>query len=136
MRPILTRELRNLGVGINSLQVHSNTQEDNPSDQESQEGITSMQDQELQVPQEDLENQEFQENSKVLQTMATPVLATAINPFHSDLDITTEIGKKFWTTATKGLDESLKYNGDKKEILTFLRNIERQGEKFGFASVG
>ena len=47
------------------------------------------------MPQEDLENQEFQENSKVLQTIATLVLATAINPFHLDLDITTEIGKKF-----------------------------------------
>ena len=59
------------------------------------------------------EPQVLQASEAIIQTMTTPVTATAINPFHSDLDITTDAGKNFWTTAIKGLDESSKYNGDK-----------------------
>ena len=110
----MTRELRSLGIDASSEQEDSNTQEDSLLDQASQEENTSVQVQESQVPQEDLENQEFHEDSEFSETMANPALATDINPFHSNLEITTEAGKKFWTTGTKGLDESLKCDGDKK----------------------
>ena len=132
----MTRELRSLGIDASSEQEDSNTQEDSLLDQASQEENTSVQVQESQVPQEDLENQEFHEDSELSETMATPALATNINHFHSNLEITTEAGKKCWITATKGLDEILKCDGDKKDILMFLRNIERQGEKYGFATIG
>ena len=68
--------------------------------------------------------------------VANPVSAKLVNPFHDTIDFSTDSGKKFFIAATKGLDEKDKYDGDSKKILTFLRNIEEIGEKYGFASIG
>ena len=77
---------------------------------------------------------EAQKNTQ--ETISTNVTATSANPFHNDADVLTDQGKKFWNAETKGLDESNKHESNKNKILNFLWNIERQGDKYRFASVG
>ena len=54
-----------------------------------------MQAEESVVPQENSKNLEPQEVAQAMQNMTTPVAANAANPFHSNLDISAEAGKKF-----------------------------------------
>ena len=65
--------------------------------------------------------------------MANPIAAQQITPFHNAIDLTTDSGKKFFITATKGLED--KYDGKPTGMLPFLKRTQEQGEKFGFASV-
>ena len=65
--------------------------------------------------------------------MANPITAQQINPFHNAICLTLDSGKKFFVTATKGLED--KHDGKPTIILPFLKRTQEQGEKFGFASV-
>ena len=67
-------------------------------------------------------------------TMATPVSAQAVNPFHNNIDLSADAGKTFFLAATKGLED--KYDGKALEILTFLQKVRDHGIKYGFASIG
>ena len=65
--------------------------------------------------------------------MANPISAQHMSPFHNAIDLTTDSGKKFFIAATKGLDN--KYDGKPTGMLPFLKRMQEQGEKFGFASI-
>ena len=107
----LIRELRSLGVNLDDL----NTQE--PKE------VTNT------------NNTQNTNNTLTMEPpVVTPVSAQAVNPFHNDIDLSTDSGKKFFLAATKGLED--KYDGKASEILTFLQKVRDQGIKYGFASIG
>ena len=68
---------------------------------------------------------------QLTQTMATPNLATQVNPFHNAIDLTTAEGKNVCQKATTGLPESQKYDGDPKKVFKFVERLSSTGEDFG-----
>ena len=74
-------------------------------------------------------------NATVHAITMSAITANQVNPFHNNIDLSTEAGKKLHQQAVKGLPNEQKHDGNSKGIIKFMERVSSKAEKFGWKSI-